>query len=129
MAYEPSLDELMFFDGKPTELRLYLSFMEDLLARFSDIGVRVQKTQITLTNPKVFACASFAKVRKAKERPGEYIVVSFGLGQRLCSPRIDAASEPYPGRWTNHVTLGQPDEINGELMGWVEEAYRFSKAK
>lgn len=129
MAYEPNLDELMFFDGKPTALELYKTLTEKLFARFPNIGMRVQKTQITFTNPKVFACVSFAKVRKAKERPKEYIVVTLGLDQQVQAARIDIATEPYPGRWTHHILIERPEEIDEELMDLFQKAYHFAQVK
>ncbi len=122
-------DVLLFFDGKPVALGLYETFFRKLLALFPDVGIRVQKTQITFTNPRVFACVSMARVRSAKRRPKEYIVVTLGLGERLVSDRVDAATEPYPGRWTNHIQISQPEELDDELMGWVRAAYIFSAAK
>ena len=44
-------------------------------------------------------------------------------------PRIDAAVEPYPNRWTHHVLVASEEEIDGELMGWVKAASEFSKGK
>ncbi len=129
MSYESNIDERRFFEGKPQALGLYEAFAERLFALFPDAGVRVQKTQITFTNPRVFACVSMLKVRPAKGRPAEYIVVTFGLGQQVLSPRIDAATEAHPGRWTHHVLLAVPGEIDGELMAWVQAAYAFSADK
>ena len=45
------------------------------------------------------------------------------------SPRIAVATEPYPGRWTHHIVVAGPEEIDGELMGWVKEAAAFAAAK
>ena len=45
------------------------------------------------------------------------------------SPRIAAAVEPYPCRWTHHVLIASPAEIDGELMAWVREAAAFSAGK
>lgn len=72
---------------------------------------------------------SLLPLRKKKERPEVYIVVTFGLGHQAISPRIDAASEPYPGRWTHHVLISEEKEIDEELMGWVKEAAAFSAGK
>ncbi len=41
------------------------------------------------------------------KRPEVYIVVTFGLGYRVESPRIDVAVEPYPGRFTHHVLISR----------------------
>ncbi|GAA0265559.1 hypothetical protein GCM10008922_25840 [Faecalicatena contorta] len=129
MAYELNLDELMFFNEKPVALELYETLADKLFAQLPNIGIRVQKTQITFTNPKVFACISFAKVRKAKERPKEYIVVTLGLDKQVQSARIDIATEPYPGRWTHHILIEHPEEIDDELMDWFRKAYHFARVK
>ena len=120
---------LRFFDQMPEALPLYQKFEREVLSRVEDVRIKVQKTQITYSNRHVFACVSFAKVRKAKERPPVYIVVTFGLAYKKESPRIDIATEPYPNRWTHHVLVSREEEIDGELLGWVEEAAAFSAAK
>ena len=120
---------LRFFDQMPEALSLYQKFEREVLSRVEDVRIKVQKTQITYSNRYVFACVSFAKVRKAKERPPVYIVVTFGLAYKKESPRIDIATEPYPNRWTHHVLVSREEEIDGELLGWVEEAAAFSAAK
>lgn len=53
--------------------------------------------------------------------------MTFWLGYRLESPRI--AVEPYPGRFTHHVLVSGPGEVDDELMGWVEETAVFSAGK
>ena len=49
--------------------------------------------------------------------------------QRKESPGIDVATEPCPGRWTHHVMVGSVDEIDEELLGWIQEAADFSASK
>lgn len=120
---------LRFFDQMPEALPLYQKFEREVLSRVEDVHIKVQKTQITYSNRHVFACVSFAKVRKAKERPPVYIVVTFGLTYKKESPRIDIATEPYPNRWTHHVLVSEEEQIDEELLGWVEEAAAFSAAK
>ncbi len=120
---------LRFFDQMPEALSLYQKFEREVLSRVEDVRIKVQKTQITYSNRHVFACVSFAKVRKAKERPPVYIVVTFGLAYKKESPRIDIATEPYPNRWTHHVLVSEEEQIDEELLGWVEEAATFSAAK
>ena len=120
---------LRFFDQMPEALPLYQKFEREVLSRVEDVHIKVQKTQITYSNRHVFACVSFAKVRKAKERPPVYIVVTFGLAYKKESPRIDIATEPYPNRWTHHVLVSEEEQIDEELLGWAEEAAAFSAAK
>ena len=77
----------------------------------------------------MFACVSFLKARKVKDRPKTYLVVTFGLDRKAVSPRIDVATEPYPNRWTHHVTVASPEEIDDEMMAWLREAYGFAAVK
>lgn len=55
--------------------------------------------------------------------------MTFGLGYRLDSPRVDAAVEAYPGRWTHHVVVTEAARIDDELLAWLAEAAAFSAAK
>ena len=119
-------DILLFFDKHPEALPLYEALEERILAELRDVKIKVQKTQITFSNKRNFAFVSFLPVRKAGERPDIFIVVTFGLSYRKESPRIDAATEPYPNRWTHHMLISRTEEIDDELMGWIEEAAVFS---
>ena len=127
--YMISDDELLFFNEHPAALPLYETFMEQLLAEIDNVTIKVQKTQISFSNKYNFAFVSFLPVRKAKERPKTYITVSFGLRYKKESPRIDAASEPYPNRWTHHMLISSAEEIDDELMEWIKEAAVFSAGK
>ena len=110
-------DILLFFDKHPEALPLYEALEERILAELRDVKIKVQKTQISFANKHNFAFVSFLPARKAKERPDIYITVTFGLGYRKESPRIDAATEPYPNRWTHHMLISQVDEVDDELLG------------
>lgn len=121
-------DVLFFFEGKPEALSLYEAFAEKLES-LGKMTVRVQKSQISFSNRHNFAFVSFLPARKAKERPQNYITITFGLNHRMDSPRIDIATEPYPNRWTHHILISSPEDIDEELMGWIKEAYEFSAAK
>ena len=120
---------LYFFDTHPGALPLYELFEQRILSEIENVNIKVQKTQISFSNKHNFAFVSFLPVRKAKERPKDYIVITFGLGCRAESMRIDVASEPYPNRWTHHVIVESPEDIDGTLLGWIHEAYLFSDSK
>lgn len=122
-------DILFFFDKHPEALPLYEALEERILSEIPDVKIKVQKTQISFANKHNFAFVSFLPARKAKERPDIYITVTFGLGYRKESPRIDAATEPYPNRWTHHMLISQVDEVDDELLGWIKEAGAFSAGK
>lgn len=121
-------DVLFFFESHLEALPLYEAF-EAQAERLGEVNIRVQKTQITFSNRHNFAFVSFLPARKAKDRPKTYITVTFGLGRRVDSPRIDIATEPYPGRWTHHVPVTGEDQLDGELLGWLREARDFCRMK
>ena len=99
-------DVLAFFSQHMQALPLYERFAQLVLAENGDVRIKVQKTQIAFANRHNFAFISF-----------------------LDSPRVDAAVEPYPNRWTHHILIASPEEIDKELMGWVREAGAFAAAK
>ena len=113
-------DTVLFFDKVPELLPLYAALEDAILTRCPDAQVLVMKSQIAFTVARRFA---FASLR------GKRLIVTFGLPQRVESPRIWQAVEPYPGRWTHHVILRSPEEIDETLLGWLEEAWRFASQK
>ena len=120
-----AVDVMQFFDRRPRALALYQAFERKVLAACPDTRVRVLKSQITLENRHGFAFVSLPR-RKVKQPT---IVVSFGLSYQVDSPRIWAASEPYPNRWTHHVLVSDEAQLDDVLMGWVKEAAAFAAAK
>lgn len=121
-------DLLFFFDGRPAELGLYLEFYQLLERELPQASVKVRKSQIGFYGRHLFAAVSLP-LRRRRQWPEKCVLITFGLHSRLDSPRIAAAVEPYPGRWTHHVVVSGPEQIDGELMGWVLDAYDFSEIK
>ena len=126
---EPDTDTLMFFNQHPDSLPLYEAFEDILFDSFPIVEKRVQKTQITFSNRHVFACISFARVKRKAELPEGYMVITLGLPAPLDSVRVAVKTEPYPGRWTHHIVVSSPEELDEELLSWVREAYDFEEAK
>lgn len=122
-------DVLLFFDAHPDALPIYTALEERTAALAGPFQIKVQKTQISFANPRLFACASFLPARKKKDRPAAWLTVTFGLDHPVRSPRIDVVTEAQPNRWTHHVLVGSPEEIDGELLGWIQQAAEFSAQK
>ena len=122
-------DILFFFGAHMDALPMYEKLEEQILAGILDVKIKAAKTQITFANKRGFAFVSFNPCRRAAQRTRVWMTISFGLGYRQESPRIDVATEPYPGRWTHHVMVGSVEEIDEELMNWIKEAAEFSAGK
>ena len=126
---ELDTDTLLFFSGHMEALELYRLLEERLYDTFPEVNKRVQKTQITFYNRHVFACVSFARVKRRAELPRGWLVLTLGLPDPLESERVAVKTEPYPGRWTHHFVVSKPEELDEELLSWIREAYAFSDSK
>lgn len=129
MIQSVSADELLFFDSKQDALPLYMVFRGAVSERVPDIRIEVKKTQISFFTRYMFAAVSFTPVRKAKDRPNPFLTITFGLPYRKESARIDITTEPHPNRWTHHVMIGTEEEIDEELISWIQEAAEFADRK
>lgn len=126
---EPDMDTLMFFDRHREALPVFQAFEALVFDSFPVVDKRVQKTQITYYNRHVFACISFARVKRKAELPEGYMVITLGLPAPLDSERVAAKTEAYPGRWTHHIVVSKPGELDDELVSWIRESYDFAYAK
>ena len=121
-------DEMMFFDKMPQMLPTYETLRNRIVEKYRDTQVKVSKTQISFKNKHIFAMVSLP-LRRIKNAPKVYMFVSFGLSYRLDSSRIFQAVEPYPNRWTHHVLIEHSDDIDDQLIEWLDAAYQFSMLK
>lgn len=122
-------DILFFFEPHPEALPLYEALEQRISAAIESVEIKVQKTQISFYNRRLFACASFLPIRKKADRPETWLTVTFGLDCPIHSPRIDVVAQVQPNRWTHHVLVGCSAEIDDELMDWIGEAAKLSAAK
>lgn len=62
------MDELtlQFFDAHPGALPLYEAFETRVTDLVPDVRIKVLKTQISFYNRHLFACVSFARIRKRR---------------------------------------------------------------
>ena len=124
-----SQDMLLFFEQHPAVYPLYEIFQEKLLSQYPETKIKVQKSQISFYNRHLYACVSFLRVKKKADLPDNYFVLTLGLPIPLESDRVAVKTEPYPGRWTTHIVVSSPSEIDEELFSWIEQAYYFAQAK
>ena len=134
MSSTLAISELMFFDTKSEALPLYEILRAQILKTYPGTTIQVKKTQISFYNRHLFAAVSFLPARKrgrqTKANPlPPYITLTFGLSHCLTSPRVDAAVCPYPERWTHHIMIEREEQIDDELIAWVQEAARLAEGK
>ena len=117
---------LAFLGGDPGKIAIFEAY-EGAVLSCGESTMRVTKTQISWGNPFLFAMLSHP--RRAADRRAGALLATFGLHRRLDSPRILQAVEPYPGRWTHHLLLARPEEVDGEVAAWLAEAWAFAREK
>ena len=117
---------LAFLGGDPRKIAIFEAY-EGAVLSCGESAMRVTKTQISWGNPYLFAMLSHP--RRAADRKAGALLATFGLHRRLDSPRILQAVEPYPGRWTHHLLLARPEEVDGEVAAWLAEAWAFAREK
>ncbi len=127
--YQISGDELMFFDSQPGIVPVYEALAGKLFAAYPDTKIKVSKTQISFYNCHLYACVSFARVKKKRELPENWFVLTLGLNYPLESDRVAVKTEPYPGRWTTHLVISSEADLDGELLTWIQQAYDFAQNK
>ncbi len=86
-------DTLLFFDKHMDALPIYEAFEEQVMKEIDNVRVKVQKSQISFYNKHLFACVSFAGVKKKKDCPPAFIVVTLGLN-RHCHRAISEPVDP-----------------------------------
>ncbi len=121
-------DVLLFFNRMPGALPLYEAVEGAVKAIAADAGIKVHKTQITFFDKYGFAFVSLP-LRRVKGMPEVCLIVTFGLNHRVQHPRIFQSVEPYPNRWTHHVIIERPGEVDGQLTTWLREAHGFARSK
>ena len=124
-----SQDAMLFFDQHPKAYPLYEAFYEELMSRFPETKMKVQKSQISFYNRHLFACVSFLRVKKKADLPERYFVLTLGLSEPLVSDRAAVKTEPYPCRWTTHFAISDTADLDDELFEWVAQAYAFAQHK
>ena len=123
---ELSAEELLFFEGHAGVLPLYLQARERLFQIAPGARIEVKKTQITFRLRRTFAVVSFLPVRRAAERPADYLTLSFGLPYAPESTCIDAAVQTGPRRWTCHTLISRVQELT-PLLPCLEQAKLLAK--
>jgi hypothetical protein len=114
-----------FFAHEPEVVPLFDALSRAILARHPATEVRVQASQVSFRAPRPF-CAAWLPIRRGiKGRPEHYLVVSFGLDREILHPRLVDTVEPYPGRWTHHTIVATTDDIDAELLGWIDLAWAW----
>ena len=124
----PEQEVKKFFHERNLELSLDCVFAAAVQERLPQTITRFRRSQITFAGRRGFA-AVWIPPFKVRGRPEHYIVVSFAADRRIDHPRIVSVAEPYPHRWTHHVLVSCPEDVDELLLDWVEQAFRLTNSR
>ena len=109
-----------FFDGR-NESRLIFDTLRAADAAVGEAELRVTKSQVAFRRRWAFAWAWI---------PGTYLrgrhaplVLTVSLRRRDSSTRWKEIIEPRPGRFTHHLELYTPSDIDDQVRTWLREAW------
>ena len=113
------------FFGGHDDSRLLFDAVRAHIEAIGDAGIRVSTSQVGF-----YRRAGFAYVWM----PGQYLgetdvplVLTVALRHRDTSPRWKEVVEPAPGRFTHHLELRSPDEVDAEVRDWLAEAWALAE--
>ena len=115
-----------FFDKMPEAIPLYEAVKRKILENLENVEINIQKSQIAFSTKRGFAYV-WLPIRKIKNRPQVYIILSFALNYQIQDSRILESVEPYKERWMHHIIIQEPADIDDQLMSWLKAAHEFSQ--
>ncbi len=108
-----------FFGGRPVGLAV-LGRVRDALTGVPDLEERVTRSQFAFRRRRGFAY--LWRPDRWLRPPVAEVVLTIALGRADPSPRFAEVAHPSPRHWMHHLEVGEPDEIDDEVAGWLREA-------
>jgi hypothetical protein len=109
-----------FFAGQ-SEAKLIFDAVTAAASSLGPMTLRVSKSQIAFVRNKTFACVWIPGMYlRGKVAP---LVLTFSFGERRLWPRWKEVYQVAPHRFTHHLELWSPGEVDEEVRGWLEQAW------
>lgn len=112
------------FFGEHADSRLLFEAVRECVQSVGDAEVRVSRSQVGF-----YRRTGFTSVWM----PGQYLgetdvplVLTVALRRRDTSPRWKQVVEPVPGRFTHHLELRSPVDVDAEVRDWIAEAWALA---
>lgn len=110
-----------YFAGCDPHSRQIFEAVRSAIASIGPADVRVSKSQVAFRHRRGFASVWMpAQYLRGEVAP---LVLTISLDRRDESPRWKEVVEPRPGRFTHHLELSVADDIDGEVIDWLHEAW------
>jgi hypothetical protein len=107
------------FEGHPAALSVLRAVL-DLADGLGGVEIRTSKSQVALRRRRGFAY--LWRPGQYLARPAAEIVLSVVLDRHDGSSRWKEVAHPAPTWWTHHLEVGDPAELDEEVLRWLREA-------
>lgn len=115
-----------FFGYDPVCCAVFDALRIVVLERYPSAEILRQKTCLSFRDPRPFLYVSPVKGGRRKQ-DRRRITLSFALDLPVPDERIRYCVQVTPNRYTHHVELGDPEEIDDQLLLWIDMAYRLKR--
>jgi hypothetical protein len=108
-----------FFAGRALSRQIF-DALSAAITGLGEVQVRVTKSQVAFARRRAFAWAWLPEMYLGRGAP---LVLTVALRRRETSPRWKQVVEPVPGRFTHHLELYAPEEVDTQVTTWIREAW------
>jgi len=109
-----------FFAGHPAG-RAVFEQVRHLAEDCGPFTIRVTRSQVALRRRTGFAWV-WLPGRWLRKHEGD-VVLSLSLPRADGTPRFKEIAHPSPRRWMHHLVVASPEDLDGEVLAWLREAY------
>jgi hypothetical protein len=113
-----TVDEFFVDNAKSRQL---FEVVRSAVEALGPVELRVGNSQISFRRRVAFAWVW--RPEQYLKRPAAPLVLTLGFRRRDASPRWKQIVEPQPGRFTHHLELYAPTDIDAEVCDWLHEAW------
>jgi hypothetical protein len=114
-----TLDE--YFAGRD-DARAIFDAVSSAIDALGPAEVRVTKSQVAFRRRRTVAVVWTPDRYLSPERSAP-LVLTLSFPRRDPSPRWKGVTAVSPGRWTHHLELRSPGDIDAEVGAWLAEAW------
>ena len=118
----PTIDA--FFSHYPASRQIFNALLE-VIHTLGPLEVQVMKSQVVFRRTKAFARAWIPE--QYLHRKAAPLVLTLSFSARDPSSRWKEIVEPYPGRFTHHLELFHPREIDDEVIAWLRDGWESAE--
>ena len=110
-----------YFEGFESSRHLF-ELLQERIGAVGAVEIRVSKSQVAFRRKRAFARAWVPRkyLRGSRVAP---LVLTLSLDHRDGSSRWKEIVEPKPGRFTHHLEIYSPEDIDDQVQAWIREAW------